>query len=118
MSEDIEKMIELKKLIEDNAKKEIKNQTGKRVYQAMKLAKGEDVFDGDDIMDSFAASKRDERFINSFEFLRRIYWFGKGKNSIKDPAKLEEVLKIYKEVYDRTLEVLIELGEVGYIENE
>lgn len=121
MTEDIESVIKLKKLIEKDAEEEIKKQTGRRVDQAIRLSKGEDVRDRDgDIFSEMKEKESERRFIESFDFIYRLYWFTRSSEimKIKDPDKLEEVLMLYRKVYDRTLEVLIELGEVGHIKGE
>ena len=125
MTEDkiVEDSLKLKNLIEKNAKEKVKRQTGIRVGQAYRLSKGEDVVDYDYYFSEMKLNEKERRFFESFNLLSRgkivrIASPSRSIMKIKDPAKLEEVLKIYKEVYDRTLEVLIELGEVGYIKGE
>jgi len=125
MTEDkiVEDSLKLKNLIEKNAKEKVKRQTGIRVGQAYRLSKGEDVVDYDYYFSEMKLNEKERRFFESFNLLSRgkivrIASPSRSIMKIKDPAKLEEALKIYKEVYDRTLEVLIELGEVGYIKGE
>ncbi len=114
----IEDLIKVKEYIEKNTKEKVKRQTGIRLCQALHLEEGEDVVDYD-YRSEVRSSEKEKRFVESFEFIFKIYWLSSGcVSNIKNSEKLEEALKIYRKLYDRTLEVLIEIGEVGYLKIE